>query len=162
MKLTKDHFGANLFPLLGSGYAAFSLWEHFSKDYREMTVNYALFINVPLLILAAVCIGRFLFVEGALEERTSLEYTPPTTGEKHVIRPIGLIVLSTLLVVSIQWAGYLLCFFIFTVLAQYLMGLRRHRAILTVSVVTTAAVHFIFVELLQLQLPPGPFAALLG
>ena len=63
MKLTKEHFGATLFPLLASGYATFSLWEHLTKEYRDLTVNYGLIVNVPILVLSAIAIanagGRF-------------------------------------------------------------------------------------------------------
>jgi hypothetical protein len=160
MKLTKEHFGAILFPLLASGYATFSLWEHLTEDYRDLTVNYGLVINVPILILSAIAIARFIFVEGALEEKTSIDSTQTTSDNNHPIKPIGLIALSALLVVSIDWIGYLIGFFVFTVLGLYLMGIRRHVLILSMAIVTTILIHFIFVQILQLQLPSGPFPSL--
>ena len=160
MKLTKDHLGAVLFPLLAAGYSTFSLWEHFTKEYRDLTVNYGLMVNVPVLVLAAIAIARFLFVEGALEERSSFEGEPTSTGVTQPYKPIGLIVLSALLVVTIDWVGYLIGFFALIVLALYIMGIRRHVLIFSMAIVTTIIIHFIFVQILQLQLPPGPFPML--
>lgn len=160
MKLTKEHFGATLFPLLASGYATFSLWEHLTKEYRDLTVNYGLIVNVPILVLSAIAIARFLFVEGALEEKTSIDSTQTLSDSSQPFRPIGLIVLSALLVVSIDWIGYLIGFFMFTVFGLYLMGIRRHVLIFSMAIVTTILIHFVFVQILQLQLPSGPFPSL--
>ena len=103
MKLTKDHFGAVLFPLLASGYATFSLWEHLTKEYRDLTVNYGLFVNVPILVLSAIAIARFLFVEGALQERNSIDGQQESSENNHPFKPIGLIALSAALVATIEW-----------------------------------------------------------
>ncbi len=160
MKLAKDHFGAILFPLLASGYATYSLWEHLTKDYRDLTVNYGLIVNIPILVLSAIAIARFLFVEGSLEEKTSIDSTQTTFENNHPIKPIGLIALAALLVISIDWIGYLIGFFLFTVLGLYLMGIRRHVLIFSMATITTILIHFIFVQILQLQLPSGPFPSL--
>lgn len=160
MKLTKAHLGAVLFPLLAVGYSTFSLWEHFTKEYRDLTVNYGLMVNIPVLILAAIAIARFLFVEGALEERSSFEGAPTSTGVTQLYKPIGLIFLAALLVGTIDWVGYLIGFFAFTVLALYLMGIRKHVLIFSIAIVTTTIIHFVFVQILQLQLPLGPFPTL--
>ena len=160
MKLSKEHLGAILFPLMAIGYSTFSLWEHLTKDYRDLTVNYGLMVNLPVLLLAAIAIGRILFVQGALEEKSSFEAAPVSTGTTHIHKPIGLIVLSVLLVATIDWIGYLIGFFSVVVLALYLMGIRKHILILLMAIITTALIHFIFVQILQLQLPPGPFPGL--
>jgi len=160
MKFTKEHLGAILFPLLASGYATFSLWEHLTKEYRDLTINYGLMVNVPILVLSAIAIARFLFVEGALKEKTSIDSTQTTSDNNHPIKPIGIIGLSVLLVVSLEWVGYLIGFFVFTVLGLYLMGIRRHVLIFSMAIVTTILIHFVFVQILQLQLPSGPFPSL--
>lgn len=160
MKITKAHLGAILFPLLAAGYSTFSLWEHLTKDYRDLTVNYGLFVNIPVLLLAAIAIVRFLIVEGALEERSSFESGPAVTQDTQSHKPIGLIVLSALLVVTIDWIGYIIGFFAIVVLGLYLMGIRKHILIFSMAIVTTILIHFVFVQILQLQLPAGPFPGL--
>ncbi len=174
MKFNRNTLGALLFPLLAIGYACFALWEQFTGDYIELTTDYALLLSVPVLVLAGLVIlcelfpvlTRLAIVRGFVPDKSKkhepeLDVDPEVKVEKPKAHPGGyfritaLVGCAFLLVFSIEAIGYLIGFFLFVVLLLLAMGIRSPATILMVSFGTTLVVHFAFVELLDLPLPPG-------
>ncbi len=163
-----------LFPLLAIGYAIFALWEQFTGDYMELTTDYALLLSVPVLVLAGLVIlcqlfpvlTRLAIVRGFVPDK-SKQREPVVDGAPEAMaampkahpggtfRITALVSCAFLLVFSIEVIGYLIGFFLFVVLVLLAMGIRSPATILMVSLGTTLVVHFAFVELLDLPLPPG-------
>ena len=174
LKFNRNTLGALLFPLLAIGYATFALWEQFTGDYIELTTDYALLLAVPVLVLAGLVIlgevfpvlTRLAIVRGFVpdpskEHKPELDVEPEVKVEKPKtqagghLRVAALVGCAFLLVFSIEAIGYLIGFFLFVVLVLLAMGIRSPATILMVSFGTTLVVHFAFVELLDLPLPPG-------
>ncbi len=163
-----------LFPLLAIGYAIFALWEQFTGDYMELTTDYALLLSVPVLVLAGLVIlcqlfpvlTRLAIVRGFVPDKSKqresvVDGAPEAMAAMPKAHPGGtfritaLVGCAFLLVFSIEAIGYLIGFFLFVVLVLLAMGIRSSATILMVSLGTTLVVHFAFVELLDLPLPPG-------
>jgi len=171
MKFTKKTWGALLFPALAIGYAVFALWEQLSGNYQEITTGYALLLAVPILVLAGIIILReifpvlrhliiirFLFVDPSkeLEEYAGSEETvEPETRPGGAYRVIALAGLAFILVVGMEEIGYLLGFFLFSALVLRALGIRSPVIILAVAAGTALMVHFVFVGVLDLDLPLG-------
>ncbi len=174
MKFNRNTLGALLFPLLAVGYAIFALWEQFTGDYMELTTDYTLLLTVPVLVLAGLVmlcalfpvLTRLAIVRGFVpdqskEHKQELDVEPeaevenPKAHSGRFFRVATLVGCAFLLVFSIEAIGYLIAFFLFVVLVLLAMGIRSPATILMVSLGTTLVVHFAFVELLDLPLPPG-------
>lgn len=178
MKITKKTWGALLFPALAIGYAVFALWEQISGNYREITTGYALLLAVPILILAGIIslqeifphLGRLMILRSLfadpskeLEEYTGgAETVEPEAVPGGAFRVIALTGLAFILVVGLEDIGYLLGFFLFSALALWALGIRSLITILAISVGTVLMVHFVFVGVLNLDLPPGILEGYIG
>jgi len=149
-----DKLGAALFPVLAMGYTVFALWEQLTGNYREETINYALFLGAPVFLLALVAVTRVLR-EGA-GDKTKKQ--PPSTSRDSTqrwLRPVALIILTGLLIGTISTVGYIVAFFLYVLAVLWLMGRREPLVMLTIAIASVVFVHFAFVVLLDQQLPAG-------
>lgn len=178
MKFSKKTWGILLFPALAIGYATFALWEQLSGNYKEITTDYTLLLAVPILFLAGiiilqeifpplgrVMILRTLFADPSkeLEEYVGSEETveaPPRPG--GTFRVITLAGLAFILVVGMEYIGYFLGFFLFSALVLWALGVRSFITILAISAGGALMVHFVFVGVLSLDLPPGILEDFIG
>ena len=178
MNFTKKTWGALLFPAVAIGYATFTLWEQLSGNYKEITTDYTLLLAVPILflagiislqeifpVLARVMVLRSLFAEPpkALEEDAgpveTVEAEARPGGEFRVIALTGL---AFILVVGMEEIGYFLGFFLFSALVLLANGVRSYITIVAISAVGALMVHFVFVGVLNLDLPPGILEGIIG
>ncbi len=178
MKFTEKTWHALLFPALAIGYAVFSLWEQFSGNFKEITTDYTLLLAVPILVLAGVVFLHELFPRlGHLMILRSLFADPSKDLEKIAgseetvkleIRPggafrvVALVGLAFILVVGIGEIGYFLGFFLFSGLALWVLGIRSPFTVLAISLGTALMVHFVFVGILNLDLPAGVLEGYIG
>ena len=182
MKFTKKTWGALLFPALAIAYAVFSLWEQLSGNYKEITTDYTLLLAVPVLVLAGIIILQEIFPHfGRLMILRSLFAVPSADPSKELkasagseetaepeIRPggafrvIALVGLALILVVGMEDIGYFLGFFLFSALVLWALGIRSLITILAISVGAAVMVHFVFVGILNLDLPPGILEGYIG
>ena len=157
--------GALIVPLLAVAYALYAWWEQTEGAYREDTTQYMMVLIVPALALAAMVILQSLF-EGwrrAREERlraaTSGEpdaaraTTPADRG--RFLRPALLIAASLLLVLAIEWLGYVISFSLFVVAVLLAMGVRAPLRVAAIAISTMVLVHVVFIEILDQPLPRG-------
>ena len=70
---------------------------------------------------------------------------------------LALLVLVALFIIAINWVGTTLGVFLLLMSSMWLMGVRRMRVLLSVSIITAAVVHFLLIYLLGSQLPQGVF-----
>ncbi|MEE8140227.1 MAG: tripartite tricarboxylate transporter TctB family protein [Alphaproteobacteria bacterium] len=178
MNFTKKTWGALLFPAVAIGYAVFALWEQLSGNYKEITTDYTLLLAVPILFLAGiislqeifpalgrVMILRSLFAEPpkALEDDAGREETVEAEARPGgAFRVVVLAGLAFILVVGMEEIGYFLGFFLFSALVLLANGIRSFITILAISAAGALMVHFIFVGILDLDLPLGILEGLIG
>ena len=178
MNFTKKTWGALLFPAVAIGYATFALWEQLSGNYKEITTDYTLLLAVPILFLAGiislkeifpvlgrVMILRFLFTDSSKELKESVGSEETVEAEARpggAFRVIALVGLAFILVVGMEEIGYLLGFFLFSALVLLANGIRSFITILAISAAGALMVHFIFVGVLDLDLPLGILEGFIG
>ena len=155
----RSFLGALIVPLLAVAYALYARWEQAEGAYREDTTQYMMVLIVPVLALAAAVILQSLF-EGwrrAREER--LRAAAPTAAvpadRGRILRPTLLIAASLLLVLAIDWLGYLVAFSVFVVAVLLAMGVRAPLRVAAIAISTMVLVHVVFIEILDQPLPRG-------
>lgn len=75
---------------------------------------------------------------------------------------LGLVLLVTAFIASIQWIGTTLGLFLLLIGCMLLTGVRSVRALLGVAAATSAVVYVLLIYLLNSRLPRGPVESLLG
>ena len=162
----RSFLGALIVPLLAVAYALYAWWEQSEGAYREDTTQYMMVLIVPVLALAAAVILQSLF-EGwrrAREERLRAAAPDESDAARaaagpvdrgRILRPTLLIAASLLLVVSIDWLGYLVAFSVFVVAVLLAMGVRAPLRVAAIAVSTMVLVHVVFIEILDQPLPRG-------
>ena len=161
--------GALIVPLLAVAYALYAWWEQAEGTYREDTTQYMMVLIVPVLALAAAVILQSLFEgwrraregrlqAGAPDEPDATRAAPADRG--RFLRPILLIAASLLLVLAIDWLGYLVSFSLFVVLVLLAMGVRAPLRVAAITLSTIVLVHVLFIEVLDQPLPHGLLGSL--
>ena len=161
--------GALIVPLLAVAYALYAWWEQAEGAYREDTTQYMMVLIVPVLALAAAVILQSLFEgwrraregrlqAGAPDEPDATRAAPADRG--RFLRPILLIAASLLLVLAIDWLGYLVSFSLFVVLVLLAMGVRAPLRVAAIAISTMVLVHVVFIEVLDQPLPRGLLGSL--
>ena len=156
--------GALIVPLLAVAYALYAWWEQAEGAYREDTTQYMMVLIVPVLALAAAVILQSLFEgwrraregrlqAGAPDEPDATRKAPADRG--RFLRPTLLIAASLLLVLAIDWLGYVVSFSLFVVLVLLAMGVRAPLRVAAIAISTMVLVHVVFIEILDQPLPRG-------
>ena len=156
--------GALIVPLLAVAYALYAWWEQTEGAYREDTTQYMMVLIVPVLALAAAVILQSLFESWrhargerlqarAPDEPDATRATPADRG--RFLRPALLIAASLLLVLAIEWLGYVISFSLFVVAVLLAMGVRAPVRVAAIAVSTMVLVHVVFIEILDQPLPRG-------
>ena len=156
--------GALIVPALAIAYAMYAWWEQTEGAYREDTTQYMMVLIVPVLALAGIVILQSLFEGWWKARRRNLEAEqrdeadaaqapPPDRG--RFLRPTLLIAASLLLVLAIDWLGYLIAFSLFVVAVLLAMGVRAPLRVAGIAVCTMIVVHVVFIEVLDQPLPRG-------
>ena len=159
--------GALIVPALAIAYALFAWWEQTEGAYREDTTQYMMVLIVPVLALAGIVILQSLFEGWRRARRRHLEAEPPDEADEadaaqapppdrgRFLRPALLIVAALLLVLAIDWLGYLIAFSLFVVSVLLAMGVRAPLRVAGIAVCTMVLVHVVFIEILDQPLPRG-------
>ena len=160
----RSFLGALIVPLLAVAYALYAWWEQSEGAYREDTTQYMMVLIVPVLALAAMVMLQSLF-EGwrrAREERQRAAAPEEPDAARaaaadrgRILRPTLLIAASLLLVISIDWLGYLVAFSVFVVAVLLAMGVRAPLRVAAIAISTMVLVHVVFIEILDQPLPRG-------
>ena len=156
--------GALIVPLLAVAYALYAWWEQAEGTYREDSIQYMMVLIVPVLALAATVILQSLFEgwrrahggrlqAGAPDEPDATRAAPADQG--RFLRPILLVAASLLLVLAIDWLGYVVSFSLFVVLVLLAMGVRAPLRVAAIALSTIVLVHVLFIEILDQPLPRG-------
>jgi hypothetical protein len=169
MRFLKAHGGHLVVPSLALAYGLFALWEMTSGGFQEVTIIYTFVIALPMLALGALALAGDLRTrtdqiepteEEAFEEQTGGAVEPMAEGGmRRLVLVVGA---SFLLVLVLPWIGYHIGFFVYVIFVLWAVDMRRPGVMLTIGVIMTAVVHFVFAGLLSQDLPLGVLSGLLG
>lgn len=152
--------GQLLFPAVAIVYAAYMILEQVLGGYRGSTVLYASLVGGAVILLSLVVFAQaFRGGEKGSEEEVGRdegqELEDAAVRRRRLIKLYSIFFLSVLLVVFFQQIGYLVGVAAFVAIALMILAVRSAVLIVAITGLTTAAVHFVFVEWFGLPLPAG-------
>jgi len=109
----------------------------------------------PKMILIFLMIGCVIKFGEIISNRQLLDVKADARPEMHNGKLTAMIVLLIVTVFSIDYIGFALANVCFMLIFLYLVGLRRLRTLLLISLIGTTALLYIFVKLVYLPLPRG-------
>lgn len=167
MRDLKSFAGQLVVPLLAFAYVGYALWELNDGGFQRVTIIYSTVIAVPLVILGLIVVAGDFFKssrasgnDGKAGSDTSEEDSASTPG--GVRRLAWVIGSSFVLVVALNWVGYLVGFFVYVIVVLWAMDMRRPVPVVTIAVAVTAMVYFVFAGLLGQDLPLGFMTGMMG
>ncbi|WP_067869846.1 tripartite tricarboxylate transporter TctB family protein [Neptuniibacter marinus] len=148
MMLTKDHIGGLVFLCLSVlyGYYAGSIHMLPGDEFEPFTAR-----TVPyaLAILGAVLsVGLLLTAKRSVENRLSLNGYDFALVAK-------LLLLIVCFGLALEWTGFMLATMLFLIAGFWMLGERRIKMLLLVSVPFAVSIWFILAKLLDIYLAPG-------
>ena len=151
-------WGELMVPALAITSASYAWWEQRDGVYRTDTILYMRVLIVPVAGLALAMVVRSLYrAWRASRERgeESGNSNVDTDGSRYCLRPALLICAAALLVITIDWLGYLIAFALFVSTTLVVMGARSISRIVIITGCTILMLHILFIELLDQPLPHG-------
>jgi tripartite tricarboxylate transporter TctB family protein len=153
MSANKAPLGADfIIPLLALAFAAY-FFVSISDLAWEAKANGVL-IGSILVILVGIQIVR-LCVRVARREG-SLSLAPVLAPRDALPRRIGLVLITVVFIVAMEWLGLTLALFLAMAAALYLMGLRKPVRIFWIAFAVSASAYLLFIALLGSDIPHGP------
>lgn len=154
MTLTKERIGALFFLVLSMAYGYYGNDIKLlpGDEYEAMTAR-----TVPFfLALLGIGLSLILLVTGNNEDDSSA-----TT--QHEWQPVALLIVLTLVYgISLDWMGFLLATILFLIGGFYILGERRWKILLSVSIGFVLVFWYSLTRLLEIYLAPGRLFAGLG
>jgi putative tricarboxylic transport membrane protein len=154
MTLTKERIGALFFLVLSMAYGYYGNDIKLlpGDEYEAMTAR-----TVPFfLALLGIGLSLVLLVTGNKEDDDS-------TAAQHEWKPVALLLLLTLMYgLSLDWIGFLLATILFLMGGFYILGERRWKILLSVSIGFVVVFWYSLTQLLEIYLAPGRLFAGLG
>jgi hypothetical protein len=157
MKFSKEIAGSLIVPVIAIAYALHAVWELNAGEFRDVTVTYTYAIAAPVLILAAILIFRSVTQGDSATNiggETELEQST-VVWEGRGKRLVSVVGLTFVLIATMEEVGYVFGFFLYVTLVMWMMNVRDLKSVLTVAIIMTAIVHFIFADILDQDLPQG-------
>ena len=154
MTLTKERIGALFFLVLSMAYGYYGNDIKLlpGDEYEAMTAR-----TVPFfLALLGIGLSLVLLVTGNKEDDNS-------TATQQEWQPVALLLVLTLLYgLSLDWIGFLLATILFLMGGFYILGERRWKILLSVSIGFVVVFWYSLTQLLEIYLAPGRLFAGLG
>lgn len=88
--------------------------------------------------------------------RADLGFAPLLAPRAALGKRIGLVLLTVAFIVAMPWLGLTLSLFLGMAAGLYLMGVRKQRHLLWVSLAVAACAYLLFIALLNSDFPHGP------
>ncbi len=162
-----DTLGQFIVPVGAIAYSAYMILEQFRPGSNDSTRDYAMVAGGLAIVLSVAVIVRALWsiwssrpAAASDEPESELPSEQKTEMRRRYIQ-MGLLILATaLLVAFFEPVGYVISFFIYMVATLLIVDVRSVKQILAISIVTTAIVHFLFVQWLGVTLPAGLLASI--
>jgi hypothetical protein len=108
-------------------------------------------------ILVALIAIQFLRIGVEIAKgRADLGVAPLLAPRAALGRRIGLVLLTVAFIVAMPWLGLTLSLFLGMAAGLYLMGVRKRRHLLWVSLAVAASAYLLFIALLNSDFPHGP------
>jgi hypothetical protein len=151
--------GADLvIPLLALAFAGY-FFVSISGLAWEAKANGVLIGSVLALLVAAQLVRIGLQVWAGAG---SLRFDPLLLPRDALVKRIGMVVLTAVFIVSMDWLGLTLALFLATAAALYLMGVRKRTHLLWTPLGVSAFAYVTFIVVLDSEFPRGPVETLLA
>ena len=156
---SKAPLGADLvIPLLALAFAAY-FFVSISDLAWEAKANGVLIGSVLAVLVAAQLVRIVLQVWAGAG---SLRLDPLLLPHDALAKRIGMVALTAVFIVSMQWLGLTLALFLAMVAALYLMGVRKRAHLLWTPLGVAAFAYVVFIVVLDSEFPRGPVEILLA
>jgi len=146
--LKKMPWGELFIPLLAVFYMIYTLGYQFINNYKTSTVNYSLFLSIPVLVCACA-----IFIKVSTDQ--VIEEKKPNYGDYKKI--LEFLFVTITLIILINLLGYILAFFLYLISSLWLMGQHSIPKILAISSGVVLFIFIVFGIWLKLPLPTGIF-----
>lgn len=138
-----------IFPTLCLVVAALMIYEQMSGAYRTESRAYVMSLAVPILLLSIIDLVS------ALRRKESAAGPDQPRPQRPYIRPVTFLVVALVGVAVISALGFPIVFGTLSVTAMLLLGERNPLRLAALPAAIVAMVHFVFVGVLELDLPYG-------
>ncbi|MEL7565906.1 MAG: tripartite tricarboxylate transporter TctB family protein [Dehalobacterium sp.] len=148
----KIPWGELAVPIFAICYVIYTLGYQFINNFKEATINYSLFLSIPMVIsLCPILIKIF-------SQLSDKEEKAVNGGYKKVLL---FLFITIAMVALINFLGYILAFLVYLICSFWLMGTRSVPKILVISAGVVIFISLVFDMWLKLPLPIGIFKGLL-
>lgn len=157
--MRKAPLGADLvIPLLALGFAAY-FFISIADLAWEAKAN-GVIIGTLLVILVAVQLVRIslAIAQGKGDLRTDPLWRPREALGKR----IGMVLITLVFITTIKWLGLTLGLLLGMMASLWLMGIRKPRRVVAISVVVAASAYLLFIAALDSSFPHGPIENLIA
>lgn len=149
----KAPLGADLVvPALALGFATYFFFSIADLAW-EAKAN-GMMIGAVLVLLVGIQVGRT--VMALARKRGNLRFDPLLQPRDALAKRVGMVLLTVVFIVAVQWLGLTLALFLALTAGLYLMGVRRRARLFWVAFAVAACVYLLFIALLDTDLPHGP------
>jgi hypothetical protein len=149
----KAALGADLvIPLLALGFAAYFFVS--IRDLAWEAKANGMIIGTILVVLIAVQLVRITLaiVRGQGDLGTEPLWQPRDVLSKR----IGMVLVTIAFIASIRWLGLTLALLLGMLVSLWLMGVRKPKVLVLISVIVAAAAYLLFIAALDSAFPHGP------
>lgn len=146
-----DLFGAVAFFVLGSATAILSLQMPIGTLRAAGSGLFPLCLGILLMVLSSVCIVNVLW--GAKKREKEQICAPEGPGSPAVV--VAFLAIIALATLFLKTLGYAIVSFLLMAALLRLLGVKRWLFNLSLSLLTAAGAHTVFVYLLKIPLPKG-------
>ena len=130
----------------------FLIWHTFDDVYRTSILTAGRGpVFFPRIVLGAMAVfSLIVIVEGLGETSDPMRL--------NAFAAVGLAVaLTGAYIFSIDWAGFVIPTLLFTTLLPFILGYRKWKTVLTISVIYTLSVWYVFEKVFLIILPSSPW-----
>jgi hypothetical protein len=151
--VNKAPLGADLvIPGLALAFAAYFFFSVADLAW-EAKAN-AVLIGALLVVLVGIQLVRIGLI--VARKTGDLRFDPLLQPRDALGKRVGMVLLTVVFIVAIQWLGLTLSLFLGLAAGLYLMGVRKRAHLFWVSFAIAASAYLLFIALLNSDLPRGP------
>jgi hypothetical protein len=151
--MNKAPLGADLvIPALALCFAAYFFFSIADLAW-EAKVNGVL---IGTLLVMLVCVQLVRIGVIVAKKAGDLSFDPLLLPRDALPKRVGMVLLTVVFIVAIQWLGLTLSLFLGLAAGLYLMGVRKRAPLFWVPFTIAACAYLLFIALLNSDLPHGP------
>ena len=131
---------------------AFLIWHTFNEAYQTSILTAGRGpVFFPRIVLGAMAVISLIVVVEGLGEKSD-----PMSFSAFAVMGLA-IALTGAYIFSINWAGFVIPTLLFTALLPFVLGYKKWKTVLTISVIYTLSVWYIFEKIFLIILPSSPW-----